>query len=80
MTSLLQNPFTYNHKVEINFDGGNLTPDAGLLLYREFDEIIGFLQHLNDYLDIKDSRIHKTHSKESMILQKISDYCRVQFR
>ena len=28
----------FNSKLKINFNGGNLTSDAGLLLLREFDE------------------------------------------
>lgn len=71
MTSLLQNAFTFNPNVDINFDGGNLTSDAGLLLYREFDKRIGFSESIEAHLRIKDKRSYKVHSNPSMIVQKI---------
>ena len=37
MDSLLEKSANFNRKIKINFDGGDLTSDAGLLLYKEFD-------------------------------------------
>ena len=34
----------FNPKVKINFNGGELTSDAGLLAYREFDQKLGLSQ------------------------------------
>ncbi len=42
MTSLLQKYISFNPKLDINFEGGELTSDAGLLVYREFDQKLGF--------------------------------------
>ena len=38
MSSLLEKSLNFNRNVKINFDGGNLTSDSGLLLYSEFDK------------------------------------------
>ena len=36
----------------VNFGGGNLTSDAGMLLYKEFDGKIGFSKAIKDNLNI----------------------------
>jgi len=61
MGSLLEKSLNFNRK--INFDGGDLTSDAGLLLYKEFDEKIGFSKTIKDNIYVEDSsadaRTHK---------------------
>lgn len=42
MNSLLEKSLNFNKKIKINFNGGNLTSDADVLLYKGFDEKIGF--------------------------------------
>ena len=41
MGSLLQKSSTFNKYIKINFKGGNLTSDAGIVAYQKFDEKIG---------------------------------------
>ena len=38
MNSLLRQYVNFNSSIEINFEGSELTSDAGLLLYKDFDE------------------------------------------
>lgn len=45
MSSLLEKSLNFKRNVKINFDGGNLTSDSGLILYSEFDERIGFFKN-----------------------------------
>ena len=51
MNILLQKHLNFNRRFKINFDGGHLTSDAGLLLYKEFDEKIGFSFLIKKYLN-----------------------------
>lgn len=48
MGSLLEKSLNFKRNVKINFDGGNLTSDSGLILYSEFDERIGFSRTVKD--------------------------------
>lgn len=41
MNSVDEKTLYFNNRIKIDFKGGNLTSDAGLLLYKEFDEKIG---------------------------------------
>lgn len=38
MNSLHETNLNFNNSIKINFDGGDLTSDSGMLLYKEFDE------------------------------------------
>ncbi len=42
MTIIQVKSLNFNNKLSINFGGGNLSSDSGLLAYRSFDEKIGF--------------------------------------
>ncbi|WP_181406475.1 transposase, partial [Terrilactibacillus laevilacticus] len=44
MKSVIEKSLNFNKRIKVNFDGGNLTSDSGLLLYKEFDEKIGLSQ------------------------------------
>ena len=72
MGSLLEKSLNFNRKIKINFEGGDLTSDAGLLLYKEFDEKIGFSKTIKENLYVEDSssdaRIHKN---EDIAIQRI---------
>lgn len=54
MTSLLQKYMSFNPKIIINFDGGELTSDAGLLVYREFDHKLGLSQCFEEHFYMED--------------------------
>ncbi|MBE1555078.1 transposase [Sporosarcina limicola] len=44
MASVNELSFGFNKRIKINFDGGDFTSDAGLLLYKEFADKIGFTE------------------------------------
>lgn len=46
MKSVIEKSLHFNKMIKVNFDGGNLTSDSGLLLYKEFDEKIGLGQSI----------------------------------
>ena len=71
MVSLLEKSVNFNRKIKINFEGGDLTSDAGLILYKEFDEKIGFSQMVKDNLTVKDSAKFRFHSNSDIAIQKI---------
>lgn len=71
MTSINEQTMHFNKSVKVNFEGGDLTTDAGLLMYKEFDDKIGLSQAINETVHIKDERSHHTHQNNEMIMQKI---------
>lgn len=71
MASLLEKSTNFNRKIKINFDGGDLTSDAGLLLYKEFDENIGFSKTIQENLKVKDNAKFRVHSNSDIAIQKI---------
>lgn len=71
MNSLLEKQMNFNKKVKINFEGGDLTSDSGLLLYKEFDNKIGFSNLIKDTFILEDDINTRTHTNEDIVLQKI---------
>ena len=71
MSSLLEKSLNFNRNLKINFDGGNLTSDSGLLLYSEFDKQIGFSRTIKDVFCVNDGISHRNHRNEDILLQKI---------
>ena len=71
MNSLFQKQLNFNKKIKVNFDGGDLTSDGGLLLYKEFDEKIGFSDIIKKYLNVLDNAKFRIHSNVDIALQKI---------
>ncbi len=71
MTSVTEKSLIFNKKIKINFNGGDLSSDSGLLLIKEFDEKIGFSQLIKDTIQVNDSVSHTNHKNEDVILQKI---------
>lgn len=71
MGSLLEKQTNFNRKIKINFDGGDLTSDAGLFLYKEFDEKIGFSKTIQEILMVKDTAKFRVHSNSDIAIQKI---------
>ncbi|MPQ45060.1 transposase, partial [Clostridium tarantellae] len=64
MSSLLEKSVNFNSKIKINFEGGTLTSDSGLLLYKEFDEKIGFSKTIKKIFKIKDNASFRIHTNE----------------
>jgi hypothetical protein len=71
MTSLNDHTMDFNRRIKINFDGGDLTNDAGLLLYKEFDEKMGLSQMIQSMVVLNDPVQHDIHTNDSVIMQKI---------
>ena len=71
MDTILQNKTDFNPYLNINFQGGNLTSDSGVLLYKEFDNKIGFSQEIKDNIIIEDDIDHRKHENEDVIIQRI---------
>ncbi|MBN7577203.1 IS1380 family transposase [Clostridium sp. 2-1] len=71
MGSLLEKSLNFKRNVKINFDGGNLTSDSGLILYSEFDERIGFSRTVKDVFYVNDGINHREHTNEEILLQKV---------
>lgn len=61
----------FNPRMKVNFNGGDLTSDAGLLLYREFDHKIRLTEAVKDLLVVHDSVFHRDHPNSDVVLQKL---------
>lgn len=62
MNSVSKKALNFNRKIEVNFDGGDLISDSGLLLIKEIDEKIGFSQVFKDVAKVNDP-VNYTHYK-----------------
>lgn len=71
MNTLSQTTLHFNKKIKISNDGGSLSSDTGLFVFKEFDEKIGFSKTIEQHLDVDDERIAYDHSNPSMVSQKI---------
>lgn len=71
MTSVNELPLGFNKRIKINFDGGDLTSDAGLLLYKEFDAKIGLTELIQSSVTLNDPVKHFVHTNDSVIMQKV---------
>jgi hypothetical protein len=70
MSSLNALHLESNSKIKINFDGGDLSSDAGLLLLKEFIYKIGLKPLINQHFQTNDSTI-RIHKDADNLLQKI---------
>ena len=60
-----------NRKIKINFDGGDLSSDAGLLLIKEFVNKLSIEQFLNHSFKTNDSAAFRYHTDKDNLLQMI---------
>ena len=60
-----------NRQIKINFDGGDLTSDAGLLLIKEFVSKLGIERLLNHSFKTNDSAVFRYHTDRDNLLQMI---------
>ena len=60
-----------NRQIKINFDGGDLSSDAGLLLIKEFVSKLGIEQLLNRSFKTNDSAVFRYHTDRDNLLQTI---------
>ena len=60
-----------NRKIKINFDGGDLSSDAGLLLIKEFVSKLGIDKLFGQSFKTNDSALFHYHSDKKNLLQMI---------
>ena len=71
MDSLNSFPLESNRQIKINFDGGDLSSDAGLLLIKEFTCKLGFVKLLKSIFKTNDSAILRYHKDDENLWQMI---------
>jgi hypothetical protein len=71
MTSLQEYNMNFNPLMKVNFKGGNLTSDAGLLLYKSFDHKLGLSQTIKEQLVVHDNVVHRDHPNTDVVIQKL---------
>jgi hypothetical protein len=71
MTSLQEYNMNFNPLMKVNFNGGDLTSDAGLLLYKSFDHKLGLSQTVEELLVVNDNVVHRDHPNSDVVIQKI---------
>lgn len=83
MNSIYDISMDCNKKVKINFEGGDLSSDAGLLLIKEFAEKIGFTDLVKACFKTTDTASFRVHSDVDnflqMVYQVIAAYSRDDF-
>ena len=71
MDTIPEMSMNFKSKIKMNFDGGKLTSDSGMLLYKLFDKKIGFSNEIRNSINIKDDIDHRKHENEDVIMQRI---------
>ena len=67
-----------NRQIKINFDGGDLSSDAGLLLIKEFISKLGIDTLLEKAFKTNDPALFRYHSdQKNPAPNDIYDYCRL---
>jgi hypothetical protein len=64
-------PACKSRKIEVDFEGGDITSDAGSLLIRQIDRKLGLTRDLNKVLDDPRRKASCEHSQLSMLRQRI---------
>ncbi|MFT8323335.1 MAG: IS1380 family transposase [Bacillus sp. (in: firmicutes)] len=71
LSSVKEKAFQFNKRIKVNFTGGELSSDSGHLIFKEFDEKLGFSKTLAHHLVLNDSRKSPDYSNEQLLRQKI---------
>jgi hypothetical protein len=71
MSILQEYSMNFNPRMKVNFNGGDLTSDAGLLLYKSFDHKLGFSKTVEKLLVVNDKVVHRDHPNADVVIQKI---------
>ena len=71
MPTLTQTTLHFNRSIKLSNDGGELSSDTGNLIFREFDEKLGFSQTIADHLQLSDERTFCLHENDKLLQQKI---------
>ena len=72
-------PLESNRKIKINFDGGDLSSDADLILITEFVSKLGLDKLFSQSFKTNDSALFRYHTDKEKLLQMIYiyDHCRL---
>lgn len=71
MSSLDYRTLESNKRFKINFDGGDLSSDAGLILVKEFISKLHFDKLMNCMFHTNDSASHRDHTDDANLMQAI---------
>ncbi len=71
MKSVQEYSMNFNSRIKVNFNGGDLTSDAGLLLYKEFDYKLGLSETVEKMLVVDDPVMHRDHPNSDVVIQKL---------
>jgi len=71
VVTITEKKVNFKSNLKINFNGGDLTSDSGMLLFKEFDNKIGFSQEIKKCLKFNDNIEHKLHENVEVVLQRI---------
>ena len=71
MHSLNEIQLKCNKQFIVNFDGGELSSDGGLLMIREFLHSLGIEKILKNTFKINDTASSRTHKDDENLLQMI---------
>lgn len=71
MKSVQEYSMNFNSRMKVNLDGGDLTSDAGLLLYKEFDHKLGLSETVQQMLVVDDPVRHREHPNSDVVVQKV---------
>ena len=69
-----------NSKIKINFDGGDLSSDAGLLLFKEFLFKIGAVKLINRIFKTNDTAWFRIHKDDANLMQVIYQIISAYFK
>lgn len=69
-----------NNQIKINFNGGNLSSDAGMIPVNEFARKIGFDKTINDHFKTNDTALFRFHTDSDNMMQKVSSLLLPIFR
>ena len=71
MSSLMETRLECNNSIKINFDGGDLSSDTGLLLIKEFADKIGFYEVIENIFKTNDAASFRIHTDAENLQQEI---------
>ena len=71
MDTISEKKVNFKSNIRINFNGGDLTSDSGMLIFKEFDNQIGFSQEIKNALEFDDDVNHRLHENVDVVLQRI---------
>lgn len=80
MDSLNTSTLKCNKKLKVNFAGGDLSSDAGLLLIKEFAARIGFEELVSSSFQTNDSARFRRHTDEQNLMQVIYQIIAAYYR